>query len=163
MHNCCPTCRYELGDIRCLALEKVAESLELPCRYQSLGCHDIFPYYSKLKHEQHCRFRLYNCPYAGSECSVTGDIPTLVGHLKEDHKVDMHDGCTFNHRYVKANPNEVENATWMLTVSFYFILLNIFIRKSIKSGSLTLLLLWSIFCAMPLIDSSWLLILYMEV
>lgn len=75
----------------------------------------------------------------------------------------MHDGCTFNHRYVKANPNEVENATWMLTVSFYFILLNIFIRKSIKSGSLTLLLLWSIFCAMPLIDSSWLLILYMEV
>ncbi|BBH07485.1 seven in absentia of Arabidopsis 2 [Prunus dulcis] len=116
VHNCCPTCRYELGDIRCLALEKVAESLELPCRYQSLGCHDIFPYYSKLKHEQHCRFRLYNCPYAGSECSVTGDIPTLVGHLKEDHKVDMHDGCTFNHRYVKANPNEVENATWMLTV-----------------------------------------------
>jgi E3 ubiquitin-protein ligase SIAH1 len=29
----------------------------------------------------------------------------------------MHDGCTFNHRYVKSNPHEVENATWMLTVS----------------------------------------------
>lgn len=118
VQNCCPTCRYELGNIRCLALEKVAESLELPCIYQSLGCHDIFPYYSKLKHEQHCQFRLYNCPYAGSECSVTGDIPTLVNHLKDDHKVDMHDGCTFNHRYVKSNPHEVENATWMLTVSF---------------------------------------------
>lgn len=45
-----------------------------------------------------------------------GDIPALVAHLKDDHKVDMHDGCTFNHRYVKANPHEVENATWMLTV-----------------------------------------------
>ncbi|MBA0793306.1 hypothetical protein Gohar_017722 [Gossypium harknessii] len=101
---------------RCLALEKVAESLELPCKYQNLGCQDIFPYYSKLKHEQHCRFRPYNCPYAGSDCSVTGDIPTLVSHLKDDHKVDMHDGCTFNHRYVKSNPHEVENATWMLTV-----------------------------------------------
>ncbi|KAH0930699.1 hypothetical protein HID58_016426 [Brassica napus] len=101
VHNTCPTCRYELGNIRCLALEKVAESLEVPCRYQSLGCHDIFPYYSKLKHEQHCRFRSYNCPYAGSECSVAGDIQTLVDHLKDDHKVDMHDGCTFNHRYVK--------------------------------------------------------------
>ncbi|WCJ34040.1 Protein with RING/U-box and TRAF-like domains [Euphorbia peplus] len=116
VHNCCPTCRYDLGNIRCLALEKLAESLELPCKFQDLGCHDIFPYYSKLKHEQHCRFRPYSCPYAGSECSVTGDIPALVSHLKDDHKVDMHDGCTFNHRYVKSNPHEVENATWMLTV-----------------------------------------------
>lgn len=45
-----------------------------------------------------------------------GDIPYLVSHLKDDHKVDMHNGSTFNHRYVKANPHEVENATWMLTV-----------------------------------------------
>ncbi|XP_058103905.1 E3 ubiquitin-protein ligase SINAT2-like isoform X2 [Magnolia sinica] len=105
-----------MGNIRCLALEKVAESLELPCRYQDLGCTDIFPYYIKLKHEQQCRFRPYNCPYAGSECLVTGDIPSLVAHLKNGHKVDMHDGCTFNHRYVKSNPHEVENATWMLTV-----------------------------------------------
>ncbi|ONK55779.1 uncharacterized protein A4U43_C10F900 [Asparagus officinalis] len=117
VHNHCPTCRHELGDIRCLALEKVAESLELPCRYQNLGCPGIFPYYGKLKHEQLCQLRPYNCPYAGSECLVTGDIPTLVTHLKNDHKVDMHDGCTFNHRYVKSNPHEVENATWMLTVT----------------------------------------------
>uniref|UniRef100_A0A6V7QZ07 RING-type E3 ubiquitin transferase n=1 Tax=Ananas comosus var. bracteatus TaxID=296719 RepID=A0A6V7QZ07_ANACO len=116
VHNHCPTCRHELGNIRCLALEKVAESLELPCRYQDSGCSEIFPYYAKLKHELLCRFRPYNCPYAGAECLVTGDIPTLVAHLKNDHKVDMHDGCTFNHRYVKSNPHEVENATWMLTV-----------------------------------------------
>ncbi|CAM6040937.1 unnamed protein product [Sphagnum compactum] len=116
VHNRCPTCRYELGNIRCLALEKVAESLELPCRFQSLGCPDIFPYYSKLKHEAQCTFRPYNCPYAGSECSVTGDIAWLVAHLRDEHKVDMHNGCTFNHRYVKSNPQEVENATWMLTV-----------------------------------------------
>lgn len=117
MHNRCPTCRQELGDIRCLALEKVAESLELPCKYYSLGCSEIFPYYSKLKHETVCNYRPYTCPYAGSECSVVGDIPFLVAHLRDDHKVDMHTGCTFNHRYVKSNPREVENATWMLTVS----------------------------------------------
>lgn len=116
VHNRCPTCWLEFGNIRCLALEKVAESLDFPCTYNHLGCPDIFPYYSKLKHEQNCLFRPYNCPYAGSECSVTGDISSLVAHLKDDHKVDMHDGCTFNHRYVKTNPNEVENATWMLTV-----------------------------------------------
>ncbi|KAJ0960217.1 hypothetical protein J5N97_001960 [Dioscorea zingiberensis] len=70
---------------------------------------------SKLKHEKVCKYRPYNCPYAGAECSVTGDILFLMMHLKNDHKVDMHDGCTFNHRYVKSNPHEVENATWMLT------------------------------------------------
>ena len=48
-----------------------------------------------------------------------GDIPFLVAHLRDDHKVDMHSGCTFNHRYVKSNPREVENATWMLTVRLY--------------------------------------------
>lgn len=116
VHNHCPTCRHELGNIRCLALEKVAESLELPCRYQSVGCSEIFPYYGKLKHEQQCRFRPYSCPYAGAECLVTGDVGAILAHLKDDHKVDMHDGCTFNHRYVKSNPHEVENATWMLTV-----------------------------------------------
>jgi GDP-D-mannose dehydratase len=125
VHNRCPTCRQELGDIRCLALEKVAESLELPCRYYSLGCPEIFPYYSKLKHESQCNFRPYSCPYAGSECSSVGDIPFLVSHLRDDHKVDMHSGSTFNHRYVKSNPREVENATWMLTVS----ILNFFVSR----------------------------------
>ncbi|GFZ01021.1 protein with RING/U-box and TRAF-like domain [Actinidia rufa] len=107
VQNRCPTCRQELGDIRCLALEKVAKSLELHCKYCSCGCSEIFPYYSKLKHEALCDFRPYNCPYAGSECSVTGDIPYLINHLRDDHKVDMHSGCTFNHRYVKSNPREV--------------------------------------------------------
>ncbi|KAH9618200.1 hypothetical protein KSS87_001612 [Heliosperma pusillum] len=118
VHNRCPTCRHELGNIRCLALEKVAASLDFPCKYQNFGCSGIYPYYSKLKHESQCAFRPYNCPYAGSECTVMGDIPDLVSHLKDDHKVDMHEGSTFNHRYVKSNPHEVENATWMLTVTF---------------------------------------------
>uniref|UniRef100_A0A7N0ZUJ6 RING-type E3 ubiquitin transferase n=1 Tax=Kalanchoe fedtschenkoi TaxID=63787 RepID=A0A7N0ZUJ6_KALFE len=101
VHNRCPTCRHELGDIRCLALEKVAESLELPCKYYSLGCPEIIPYYSKLKHESQCNFRPYSCPYAGSECAVVGDISFVVAHLRDDHKVDMHIGYTFNHRYKK--------------------------------------------------------------
>lgn len=122
VHNRCPTCRHEIGNIRCLALEKVAASLELPCKFQSYGCTGIYPYYSKLKHESQCTHRPYSCPYAGSECSVVGDIPYLVTHLKDDHKVDMHNGSTFNHRYVKSNPHEVENATWMLTVSSFQVL-----------------------------------------
>ncbi|XP_073306982.1 E3 ubiquitin-protein ligase SINAT3-like [Primulina huaijiensis] len=120
VHNKCPTCRHELGDIRCLALEKLAESLELPCKHGSLGCPEIFPYYGKSKHEAICNFRPYSCPYAGSKCSVVGDTQSLVTHLRDDHKVDMHSGSTFNHRYVKSNPRDEENATWMLTVFHCF-------------------------------------------
>ncbi|RWW82855.1 hypothetical protein BHE74_00008658 [Ensete ventricosum] len=82
-------CCQIYSGFKCLALEKVAESLELPCRYLSLGCPEIFPYYSKLKHEAQCNFRPYNCPYAGSECSVVGDVPFLVAHLRDDHKLGM--------------------------------------------------------------------------
>eukprot|EP00250_Pteridium_aquilinum_P024065 c2827_g1_i1 orf=508-1443(+) len=120
VHNRCPTCRMELGNIRCLALEKVAAALELPCKYHPYGCFSMLPYYSKLKHESLCNFRPFNCPYAGSECLVTGTISSLVAHLRDDHNVDMHNGCTFNHRYIKINPEEVENATWMLTVFHCF-------------------------------------------
>ncbi|CAA2987715.1 E3 ubiquitin- ligase SINAT2-like [Olea europaea subsp. europaea] len=112
----CPICRQELGNIRCLALERVAQSLEVPCRYESLGCHDIFPYKTRFRHEKSCRFRPYNCPYAGVECPIGGNILFLVQHLKNYHQVDMHDGSTFNHRYVMTDAQGVENATWMLTL-----------------------------------------------
>ena len=124
MQNCCPICRQELGNIRCLALEKVAESIELPCKYHYLGCQDIFPYHIRIRHEESCKYSGYNFPYAGTECKVTGDISFLVAHLKADHNVDMHDGSTFNHRYVKPNPHEIENATWMLTVRTLYCLKN---------------------------------------
>ncbi|PRQ17370.1 putative aminoacyltransferase, E1 ubiquitin-activating enzyme [Rosa chinensis] len=124
--NCCPTCREQLGDIRCLALEKVEESLKLPCKYRSLGCMEIFLYYKKVKHEAKCDFRPYNCPYPGSECSAVGDIAFLVDHLIVDHKVDMHNACSFDHLYVKSTPWETENEAKMLMVfncySHYFCL-----------------------------------------
>ncbi|KAG0501149.1 hypothetical protein HPP92_001221 [Vanilla planifolia] len=75
-----------------------------------------------------CKTRVQNrCPTCRQELGDIrfrllgyGDIPFLVDHLRDDHKVDMHTGCTFNHRYVKSNPREVENATWMLTVFHCF-------------------------------------------
>ncbi|XP_022744426.1 E3 ubiquitin-protein ligase SINAT5-like isoform X2 [Durio zibethinus] len=154
VHNRCPTCRHELGNIRCLALEKVAASLELPCKYQSFGCSGIYPYYSKLKHESQCSCRPYSCPYAGSECAVIGDIPYLVAHLKDDHKVDMHNGSTFNHRYVKSNPHEVENATWMLTVLLLyswsiFLVIFWFLFNPLEEEFVVCLLIWFIWIENP--------------
>eukprot|EP00268_Persea_americana_P043493 TRINITY_DN4372_c0_g1_i2.p1 TRINITY_DN4372_c0_g1~~TRINITY_DN4372_c0_g1_i2.p1 ORF type:complete len:293 (+),score=44.40 TRINITY_DN4372_c0_g1_i2:371-1249(+) len=115
-NNKCPSCRKEMGHIRCLALEKLAVSLQLPCKYHPLGCEEMFPYYSKLKHESQCVFRPYCCPHPGSDCLVTGDIETLLLHLRVHHKVDLQTGCTFNHRYVKQDPCSVDNVSWTLTL-----------------------------------------------
>ncbi|RVW32488.1 E3 ubiquitin-protein ligase SINAT3 [Vitis vinifera] len=37
--------RQQLGDIRCLALENMAESLELHCKNEEFGCPEIIPYH----------------------------------------------------------------------------------------------------------------------
>lgn len=65
----------------------------------------------------------YNCPHSGSKCNVTGDIPWLLLHLRNDHNVEMHDGRSFSHRYVHHNPKHLHHATWMLTVSYNSLLL----------------------------------------
>ncbi|KAJ9681089.1 hypothetical protein PVL29_020136 [Vitis rotundifolia] len=93
--NKCPTCRQQLGDIRCLALEKMAESLQLHCKYEEFGCPEIIPYYTKLMHEDSCNFRPYSCPWPGFPCSGFGDIPLLVSHLTDYHKAVMFNSCDF--------------------------------------------------------------------
>ncbi|KAF8403405.1 hypothetical protein HHK36_011507 [Tetracentron sinense] len=116
VNNKCPACRKEIGNIRCLVLEKFALSLPLTCRYQCLGCDKVLPYYGKVKHEAQCIFRPYSCPHPGSECSIMGDVPNLLAHLRESHKVDLQTGSTFNHRYVKQDPCSVDNVCWTLTL-----------------------------------------------
>ncbi|KAG6471102.1 hypothetical protein ZIOFF_072199 [Zingiber officinale] len=84
--NKCPICRKEIGQIHCLALEKLAASLHLPCSYHHL------------------------------DCPFTGDIHELMSHLKQCHKLDLQAGSTFNHRYVKQDPHSVGNCSWTLTL-----------------------------------------------
>ncbi|KAF8395495.1 hypothetical protein HHK36_019441 [Tetracentron sinense] len=116
VNNKCPVCRKEIGNIRCLVLEKLAVSFPLTCRYHDLGCEKMLPYYSKVKHEAQCIFRPYSCPHPGSDCSIMGDVPTLLAHLRESHKVDLQTGSTFNHRYVKQDPCSVDSVSWTLTL-----------------------------------------------
>lgn len=116
VNNKCPICRKEIGNIRCLALEKLAVSLHLPCSYHHLGCEEMFPYYSKLQHETRCIYRPYTCPHPGSDCPFTSDSLALLSHLRERHKVDLQAGCTFNHRYVKQDPCSVDSCSWTLTL-----------------------------------------------
>jgi len=46
------------GNIRNLAMEKVAGSVLFPCRYVSNGCNATMPHTDKSSHEDGCEFRL---------------------------------------------------------------------------------------------------------
>ena len=47
----------DAGNIRNLAMEKVAGSVLFPCRYVSNGCNATMPHTDKSSHEDGCEFR----------------------------------------------------------------------------------------------------------
>ena len=53
----CPTCRGPLGNIRNLGMEKVADTILFPCKYQNNGCQLNLIHKTKLDHEDSCDFR----------------------------------------------------------------------------------------------------------
>ncbi|XP_034703487.1 E3 ubiquitin-protein ligase SINAT3-like [Vitis riparia] len=114
--NKCPTCRQYLGDIRCLALEKMVESLELHCKNEEFGCPEIIPYHTKLMHEDSCNFQPYSCPWYGCLCSVVGDIPLLVSHLIDYHKAVMLYGCKFKLEFLIEDLYKYQSYKWDLTI-----------------------------------------------
>ena len=61
----CPTCRGPLGNIRNLGMEKVADTILFPCKYQTNGCQLNLTHKLKLEHEESCDFR----PVGAAEAS----------------------------------------------------------------------------------------------
>lgn len=67
--TCCPTCRGSLGNIRNLAMEKVASNVKFPCKHSSYGCNVSLIYTDKTEHEENgCEYRPYLCPCPGASC-----------------------------------------------------------------------------------------------
>ena len=113
--NKCTSCRQQLGDIRCLALEKMTESLQLHCKYEEFGCPEIM-------HEDSCNFRPYSCPWPGLPCSAVGDIPFLVSHLTDYHKAVMFNGCDFELEFLIEDLRKHSGCRWLAIVSTFFTL-----------------------------------------
>ena len=82
----CPTCRGPLGSIRNLAMEKVANTVLFPCRYNSAGCSRQLPHTAKTEHEDSCEFRPYDCPCPGASCKWQGSLDNVMPHLMHSHK-----------------------------------------------------------------------------
>jgi len=82
----CPTCRGPLGNIRNLGMEKVADTILFPCKYQTNGCLLNLMHKHKLEHEDCCDFRPYMCPCPGASCKWQGSLENVMSHLWLAHK-----------------------------------------------------------------------------
>ena len=93
--NSCPLCTGKLRKIR----------YPVRCRFKSLGCEHIIPYKYISKHEnRECKYRPYTCPFFSNHyCPITGDIPQIFSHLKDNHMVDVYDDDSFTLNYRQLN------------------------------------------------------------
>lgn len=111
--SCCPTCRGPLGmlshsqntvqitfvqsrivsdkfdltgNIRNLAMEKVASNVMFPCKYSTSGCTVSLVHTEKADHEDACEYRPYSCPCPGASCKWQGSLEQVMPHLIMSHK-----------------------------------------------------------------------------
>jgi E3 ubiquitin-protein ligase SIAH1 len=74
-----------LGRTRNLALEKIADLTNFPCKYKVVGCTYSFPPQEKLAHERKCNYRQFKCPCPGSGCKWSDSKEKVVQHLANAH------------------------------------------------------------------------------
>lgn len=75
-----------VGNIRNLAMEKVANTVFFPCKYSGNGCGNMLQHTEKVDHEDACEFRPYICPCPGASCKWQGSLEQVMPHLMMQHK-----------------------------------------------------------------------------
>lgn len=90
-----------LGNIRNLAMEKVASTVMFPCKYSTSGCEYLLQYTEKADHEEICQRRLYSCPCPGPSCNWQGSLEQVLNHLMMSHKsiTTLHGKSNFLSKY----------------------------------------------------------------
>ncbi|XP_047043138.1 E3 ubiquitin-protein ligase SINA-like 11 [Lolium rigidum] len=81
----CHVCRVPLigGYQRCIALEKVLESISMPCENAAHGCGVRPAHYDHGEHARACPHKPCYCP--ADACGFAGSTAALLGHLAAAH------------------------------------------------------------------------------
>ncbi|XP_031488960.1 putative E3 ubiquitin-protein ligase SINA-like 6 isoform X1 [Nymphaea colorata] len=92
----CHTCFEVIGLHRCLAMEKVVESIKINCCYARFGCLKSISYADKTKHEDSCIYAPYVCPIWN--CTFCGTSEQICFHFMSVHSVSTR--CfRYNHSF----------------------------------------------------------------
>ncbi|KAF7020461.1 hypothetical protein CFC21_033553 [Triticum aestivum] len=82
--NKCHLCSAETTFQRCLGMERLMESVKVPCSNAKYGCVEKLTYYQKDEHEKECPNAPCFCPE--SSCSFAGATDALLDHFSSQHK-----------------------------------------------------------------------------
>ena len=97
--TCCPTCRAEFSEIRCLALESIARSQKYPCANRQSGCLELLSSEHIAEHHAVCLYRKIKCPFLLNwNCSWNGFKSDLKEHAKASHP-----GCFFEQSTLRSS------------------------------------------------------------
>ncbi|KAJ4884086.1 E3 ubiquitin-protein ligase SINA-like 2 [Raphanus sativus] len=84
LRNKCPACALPIGNNRCRIVERIVESVTVPCPNAKHGCTEKFSYGKESAHEEECGFSLCYCP--APDCNFAGVYKDLYSHYDADHK-----------------------------------------------------------------------------
>ncbi|XP_078170027.1 putative E3 ubiquitin-protein ligase SINA-like 6 [Carex rostrata] len=91
VQNKCPACNKPIGGQN-IALEKVLESIHLPCPNADLGCHQSVSYSQMQMHAKMCEFGPSLCPIPG--CAHKAFSGEWRAHFLKDHREP---GCYYSY------------------------------------------------------------------
>ncbi|KQK02488.1 E3 ubiquitin-protein ligase SINA-like 7 [Brachypodium distachyon] len=80
----CHLCSVETSFKRCIGMERLMDSLTVPCSNAMYGCAKKMTYYQKEEHEKACPYVPCFCPE--STCGFGGPTAALLDHLISQHK-----------------------------------------------------------------------------
>ncbi|XP_010556279.1 PREDICTED: uncharacterized protein LOC104825614 [Tarenaya hassleriana] len=79
----CPSCAMPIGNYRCRAMERLLETIRLPCPNTRYGCKKILAYGERSSHGKECLFISCTCPVLG--CNFSGPYKQLTSHFRDEH------------------------------------------------------------------------------
>lgn len=93
----CPACSQPV-DIRNAAIEKVMESVQVPCKHSVHGCTTKLKYSERDEIEEHenklCEYRPLQCPIqTPRRCLHIGPGVAIPSHLAEKHGIEVIESC----------------------------------------------------------------------
>jgi hypothetical protein len=84
----CPSCALPIGSSRCIAVEKIIESLQVPCKHAASGCKEKLHYTRSDEHEEACEYRLVHCPLAC--CFFISSRRDITVHFQTKHIAEVY-------------------------------------------------------------------------
>lgn len=89
--NECPVCKEHIGTTRNISMEKIACTVEFPCKNE--GCGEVFPGAVIKDHYTYCQYGLFSCGFDKNGCKWVGTLANMKNHIIENHNQFFESWC----------------------------------------------------------------------